>query len=119
MGFLACRVRRLRDAMGDELTLWLSRAGVSVKSLKNRPAATRQLMLGFVWDSIALTRTLEETKLSSYLQQTMHFAEPRSMSLCDSQKLAGRIQRAVMTLPAGVECFLASLFAFMRGLSLP
>eukprot|EP00965_Chrysotila_dentata_P016112 533919-Pleurochrysis_carterae.AAC.1 len=83
------------DAMGDELTLWLARAGVSVnKSLKDRPAATTQLMLGFVWDSVTLTRTLEETKLSSYLQQILHFAESRAMSLRDSQKLAGRIQRA-------------------------
>eukprot|EP00965_Chrysotila_dentata_P038506 1279302-Pleurochrysis_carterae.AAC.1 len=41
------------------------------------------------------------------------------MSLRDSQKLAGRIQRAVMTLPPGAGCLLANLFAFMRGLSLP
>eukprot|EP00965_Chrysotila_dentata_P164976 5447177-Pleurochrysis_carterae.AAC.1 len=98
------------DAMGDELTPWLSRAGVSVKSLKDRPAATTQLMLGFVWDSVTLRRMLEETKLSSYLQQNLHFAESRAMSLRDSQKLAGRIQRAFMTLPPGAGCLLANLF---------
>eukprot|EP00965_Chrysotila_dentata_P136874 4526864-Pleurochrysis_carterae.AAC.1 len=107
------------DAIGDELTLWLARAGVSVKSLKDRPAATTQLMFGFVWDSVTLTRTLEETKLSSYLQQILHFAKSRAISLRDSQKLAGRIQRAVMTLPPGAGCLLANFFAFMRGLSLP
>eukprot|EP00965_Chrysotila_dentata_P155140 5126143-Pleurochrysis_carterae.AAC.1 len=68
------------DAVCDELTLWLSRAGGS---------------LGFVWDSATLTRTLEETNLSAYLQQILHFANSCSMSLMrNSQKLADRIQRA-------------------------
>eukprot|EP00965_Chrysotila_dentata_P231170 6198193-Pleurochrysis_carterae.AAC.1 len=110
------------DAMGDEVTLWLSRAWVSVKSLTKdtcRQAATTQLMLGFVWSSVALTRTLEETKLSSCLKQILHFAESRSMSLRDLQKLAGRVQRAVITLPPGAGCLLANPFAFMRALSLP
>eukprot|EP00965_Chrysotila_dentata_P254313 6211830-Pleurochrysis_carterae.AAC.2 len=49
----------------------------------------------------------------------MHFANSCSMSLRDSQKLGGRIQRAVMTLPPGAGCLLANLFAFMRRLSLP
>eukprot|EP00965_Chrysotila_dentata_P001538 50634-Pleurochrysis_carterae.AAC.1 len=108
------------DAMSDELTLWLLRAGFSVKSSKGRPVATTQLISGFVWDSVTLTRTLDATKLSSYLHQLLQFAESRAVSLRDdSQKFSARIKRAVMTLPQGAGCLLANLFAFMRALSLP
>ena len=41
--------------------------GVAFKVIKDRLAATRQLALGFWWDSTTLTRELEEKKLLQYL----------------------------------------------------
>ena len=59
------------DVANDEMAAfqsWASKVcGLAFKFLKDRPAARRQLYLGFWWDSISLTRTLEEHKLVSYL----------------------------------------------------
>ena len=37
----------------------------------------------------------------------------------ERQSIAGRMQRAVLTLPPGAACFLANIYALMRGLLLP
>ena len=90
-----------------------------MKELKIRAAAQLQLMLGFWWDSLSQTRTLEERKFCDYLEMLRECEGKRSLTLRDMQRLAGRMQRALMTLPPGAACFLASLFALMRGLTLP
>eukprot|EP00965_Chrysotila_dentata_P074682 2467290-Pleurochrysis_carterae.AAC.1 len=84
---------------------------------KARPTTGVQakLMLGFIWDSITSTRTLEEAKLSSYSPHTMHFAHSRSICLRDSQKLAGRIQSAVMTLPPRARDVSLRIFSRLCG----
>ena len=57
----------LVDAEAERLAVYLSDLGVPFKSLKSRLAAARQLVLGFWWDSIARTRTLEKEKFDLYL----------------------------------------------------
>jgi len=42
-------------------------AGLVFKVAMDRLAAREQLALGFIWDSVTLTRTLESRKLESYL----------------------------------------------------
>jgi len=93
--------------------------GVIFKAVKDRPAAQLQLMLGFWWDSRTFTRTLEESKLLLYLEMLEDFAGRPKLTLHDMQVAAGRMQRAVMTLPPGASCLLAGLFALMAGLKLP
>ena len=46
--------------------------GVGFKVIKDRLAATRQLALGFWWDSTTLTRELEERKLLQYLDMLLN-----------------------------------------------
>ena len=111
--------RSLVDREGVAFREFLRSLGVFMKELKERLAATLQLMLGFWWDSVTLTRTLEERKFHAYVQMLGEFAERRTMSLREMQQLAGRMQRAIITLPPGAACLLANLFALLRGLSLP
>ena len=47
------------------------------------------------------------------------FETRRTLSLRERQRVAGRMQRAVMTMPPGAACFMATMYALMRGLSLP
>ncbi|KAL3903891.1 MAG: hypothetical protein SGPRY_011495, partial [Prymnesium sp.] len=93
--------------------------GITFKFLKDRLAARKQLMLGFGWDSISLTRTLDSGKLRAYLAEFEAVLTTRSMSLRRMQSVAGKLQRAVMTLPPGAACFLTSMFRLMAGLTLP
>ena len=102
---------------GAALRDWLESVGVTMKKLKERAAASLQLALGFWWDSISRTRTLEERKLNAYVAQLREFAQRKTLSLREMQQVGGRMQRAAMTLPKGAMCFLAALFALMRGLS--
>ena len=44
------------------------KCGLSFKELKSARAAMVQLVLGFWWDSVRRTRTLEDAKLQSYLE---------------------------------------------------
>ena len=107
----------------DEMSMfqaWASEVcGVAFKWLKDRRAAVRQLYLGFWWDSISLTRTLEEHKLVSYLALLDEYAKAASLTLRERRVVAGKMQRAVLTLPAGAACLLASIFALVAGLVLP
>ena len=75
--------------------------GVAFKVIKDRLAATRQLALGFWWDSTTLTRELEEKKLLQYLDMLAEFAVRDKLTLREMQSCAGRMQRAIMTLPPG------------------
>ena len=107
------------DREGIAFREFLKTLGVYMKELKERAAATLQLMLGFWWDSTTLTRTLEERKFKAYCDMLADFSTRRALTLREMQSVAGRMQRAVLTLPQGAACFLANLFAIMRGLTLP
>ena len=107
------------DREGIAFREFLKSLGVFMKELKERAAATLQLMLGFWWDSLSQTRTLEERKFHAYVSMLGELSSRKSMSLREMQQAAGRMQRAIMTLPPGASCLLAGLFALMRGLSLP
>ena len=93
--------------------------GVTFKYLKDRAADTRQLALGFWWDSTTLTRELEERKLLQYLDFLADFATRPTLALREMQQMAGRLQRCLKTLPPGAACLATSLYALMAGLKLP
>ena len=82
-------------------------------------AARQQLALGFIWDSVTLTRTLEDRKLSSYLALLSEYAGLPTLNLRQMQGMAGKLHRMLMTLPPGSACLAASLFELMSGLKLP
>ena len=92
--------------------------GVIFKVIKDRKAAQRQLMIGFWWCSSSLTRTLPEAKLLQYVEMLSVMAGAKKFSLHDMQVCAGRMQRAIMTLPAGAACLLYGLYTLMSGLKL-
>ena len=92
--------------------------GVIFKVIKDRQAAQRQLMIGFWWCSSSLTRTLPEAKLLQYVEMLSVMAGAKKFSLHDMQVCAGRMQRAIMTLPAGAACLLYGLYSLMSGLKL-
>ena len=107
------------DAVGDRLSNFLRDLGVPFKQLKSMRAALRQLALGFWWDSVERTRTLEESKLTSYVEFFRTMARRRVLTLSELQSIAGRMHRASMTLPSGSRVFVASILAMLRGLKLP
>ena len=98
------------DGANDEIEMaafqsWASEVcGLVFKFLKDRRAARRQLYLGFWWDSISLTRTLEEHKLVNYLALLDEFARAASLTLRDRRVVAGKMQRAILTLSPGASC---------------
>eukprot|EP00966_Prymnesium_polylepis_P104734 2425961-Prymnesium_polylepis.1 len=92
--------------------------GIMFKALKDRMAAQVQLAIGFWWDSVNRTRTLEEQKLLEYLDMFRDFSTRRTLTLHERQSVVGRMQRAVMTLPPGAACLMANTFAHLRGLVL-
>lgn len=96
--------------------MWL---GLLFKWLKDRHAARRQLMIGFWWDSISRTRTLEERKLVQYMEMLLDFSTRTSLSLLERQRGIGRMIRIVMTLPAGAKCLMGEMLRLARGLKLP
>lgn len=111
-----------RRATGDmqRFQAWASKVtGTVFKWMKDRRGSPCQLMLGLWWDSFSGTRTLEESKLHSYSQMLWHYSSKKSLSLRERQSVAGRMQRAILTMPPGAACLLANLYALMRGLSLP
>ena len=56
--------QRVNDE-AEQLGEYLRRLGVPFKDLKTRKAAQIQLVLGFWWDSIRHTRSLETTKFDA------------------------------------------------------
>jgi len=91
--------------------------GVTFKQIKDKVGSQVQLFVGFWWDSFAGTRTLEERKLFQYMDMFLAFSERKTLSLHERQVAAGRMQRAIMTMPPGASCLLANIFLLMVGLS--
>ena len=92
----------LADGEMRAFQLWAARVcGVAFKQLKDRVAAQCQLYLGLWWDSVTLTRTLDESKLVAYLSLLDDFARASSLTLRERREVAGKMQRAVLTLPPG------------------
>ena len=107
------------DAQAERLADFLENLGISFKRLKSRKAATLQLVLGFWWDSVARTRTLEAHKLTLYLQHLREARNASYLTLHEMQVLSGRMQRAALTMPPRALVYLANLLSLTRGLSLP
>lgn len=107
------------DRVGEALSDYVEELGVSFKRLKSRRAACLQLALGFWWDSVERTRTLEEGKLQSYLAYFRVIASRRLICLSELQTLIGRAFRAAMTMPRGSRVYLSELLRLTRGLRLP
>eukprot|EP00966_Prymnesium_polylepis_P181845 4212603-Prymnesium_polylepis.1 len=70
-------------------------------------------MLGIIWDSRTLTRSLEERKFWSYLEMLLDFSGRSTLTLREMQSAAGKLNRVCMTLPPGAACMLVGLFALM------
>ena len=107
------------DSESASLTAFLAGLGILVKLTKHKAAARLQFVLGFWWDSIARTRALDRLKVLEYGAMLVALASRRSLSLRELQQAAGRMQRAVLTLPPGAACLLANVFTLMRGLLRP
>jgi len=108
------------DAEMESFQEWaLDIVGLVFKVAKDRLAAREQLALGFIWDSVTLTRTLESRKLESYLARLSEYAGLPTLDLRQMQSMAGKLHRMLMTLPPGSACLAASLFELMSGLKLP
>ena len=113
-------VRATVDAEMDVLHVWSAETcGVFFKAIKDRLAATRQYAIGFWWDSSTLTRELDKLKFEAYMLEFGSALACNSVTLHEMQKLLGRAQRALYTLPAGAACLLTSSYALMSGLTLP
>ena len=107
------------DRVATAVGAFFEQLGIPFKALKSRVAATTQLVLGFWWDSVARTRTLEKEKLALYLAQLRQAREARYLTLHDLQVLSGRMQRAALTMPPRAVVYLSNVLQAMRGLSLP
>ena len=108
------------DAEMESFQEWaLDIVGLVFKVAKDRLVAREQLALGFIWDSVTLTRTLESRKLESYLALLSEYAGLPTKDLRQMQSMAGKLHRMLMTLPPGSACLAASLFELMSGLKLP
>ena len=117
MGLIGAITSRL-EREWERFKQFLRELGVPMKELKERLASTRQLMLGFWWDSVQRTRTLDDKKLEQYFEMFRAFTRAKALTLTQMQSCAGRMQRSIMTLPPGAACMLASIYALMSGLSL-
>lgn len=107
------------DAEAEKLGAYLVDCGLSFKALKSRVAAVRQLVIGFWWDSVTRTRTLENEKLAVYLDMFRSMVKRRVVTLHELQVLVGRVHRAILTMPPGSNIFLSRLLPLMRGLTMP
>ena len=85
------------------------------KRIKDAPASQRPLYIGFWWDSVTRTRTLEERKLTEYVRVLLKFAGARVASLHELRSLAGKAERAAMTFPPGARCLVVNFFLLMAG----
>ena len=107
------------DAVGESLSDYVEKLGAPFKRLKTRRAATLQLVLGFWWDSVLRTRTLEEEKLKIYIDYLLEMAGKQVVTLSELRVLLGRMHRASMTMPGGAKAFLGNILALIRGLKMP
>ena len=111
--------KSLVDSEASSLEEFLEILGTPVKHSKKKPGAQIQFVIGFWWNSITRARSLEESKVQEYIASFSKLARSKSLSLKELQQAAGRLQRAVLTLPPGASCLLSNLFALMRGLIHP
>ena len=107
------------DTEAEALGRFVAELGVPFKDLKSRSAALKQLVLGFWWDSVERTRTLETEKVAVYLDHLERAISAKWLSLKDLQILAGRMQRASMTMPPRAIVYLGELLRLMSGLKYP
>ena len=107
------------DEEAERLGEFLITLGISFKGLKSRKASMVQLVLGFWWDSVERTRTLESHKLELYLSHLRQAKTARYLTLHDMQVLAGRMQRAALTMPPRAIVYLAHILRLMKGLTMP
>ena len=47
------------------------------------------------------TRTLEERKLLQYMDMLLEFSTRKTLTLLERQQVAGRLRRAIMSMPPG------------------
>ena len=107
------------DSVGDKLSDYVEKLGAPFKRLKSKRAAMLQLVLGFWWDSVARTRTLEKEKLKIYIDYLLEIAGKSTVTLAELRVLLGRMHRASMTMPGGAKAFLGNVLSMIRGLKLP
>jgi hypothetical protein len=93
--------------------------GVPWKRPKDKAAAIPQYYIGFWWNSLTHTRSLDESKLAKYLFELSEAGQSASLTLRERQSLAGKVQRAIMTMPPGAACLLVNCYLMMSRLTLP
>ena len=109
----------LVDSEGVELEVFMNTLGIFFKTIKVRMAALLQLAIGFWWDSVSRTLTLEDKKQKIYLEQLDALVTQRVFTLRELQQIAGRGYRICRTLPLGANVLLANIYAMTRGLKYP
>jgi hypothetical protein len=77
-----------------------------------------QLSLGLWWNTISFTIWLTADKLASYREFLLDMASRKVVTLREMQQVAGREQRAAITLMPGSRVLLANNFILMSGLRL-
>ena len=108
------------DEEGASLAEWCAHvAGVVFKVVKTLPAATRQLYIGLWWDSNTRALELEERRLRAYIALLFEYGSRAVLSLQERQSIAGKMQRAALTLPPGAACLIQSVYGMICGLCLP
>ena len=86
--------------------------GIFIKRLKLLTASQVQRYIGFDWDSISRSLSLPEDKLHEYLEALLMFISSRSATRKQAESLAGKLLRAMHTLPPGANCLLANLWGW-------
>ena len=107
------------DTVGENLSDYVESLGAPFKRLKSRKAAMRELVLGFWWDSVSRTRTLEDEKLKIYIDYLLEMAGKQTVTLSELRVLLGRMHRASMTMPGGAKAFLGNILSMIRCLRMP
>jgi hypothetical protein len=115
IGASAAQVNAEMDAFGA----FMAGVNAPLKDLKGKRANQRQEMIGFIWDSLSLTRELLAVKRIAYVDTWHRHAASRALTLRELQSDAGTIHRAIRTLPPGAGIFMANVLTAARGLSLP
>ena len=80
--------RDVVDAEAEKLGAFLVTLGVHFKQLKSRPAALKQLVLGFWWDSVQRTRR-RATRVLSAFQVSFASSSPSLRSMIASSFPSG------------------------------
>jgi hypothetical protein len=107
------------DLEMEAFAAFLGGLNAPLKDLKGKQASQQQEMIGFIWDSVNLTRELLAVKRTRYVTTWQRHAAQRSLTLRELQSDVGTIHRAIKTLPPGAGIFMANVLTASRGLSLP